>query len=67
MELVKYAFETWSGDGMSRLYVGQDATDFIEQHHKSGTFATLHAGGKEILNKFIEYQNRLQREGYHGH
>jgi hypothetical protein len=67
MELVEYAFETWSGDGMSRLYVGQDATDFIEQHHRSGTFATLHAGGKEILNKFIEYQNRLQREGYHGH
>lgn len=67
MELVEYAFETWSGDGISRLYVGQDATDFIEQHHRSGTFATLHAGGKEILNKFIEYQNRLQREGYHGH
>lgn len=66
MELVEYAFETWSGDGMSRLHVGQDAEDFIKQHHNSGTFATLHAGGKEILNKFIQCQDRLQKDGYHG-
>ena len=37
-------FESWINGGiqLSSIYYNQEATDFIEAHYNSGTFAELH-------------------------
>ena len=58
-----YAFQSWGiglGFQMSKLYVGQEALDFIESHYESGTYATLHEGGEEVA----ELYDRMETELY---
>jgi len=54
-----YAFQSWmNGDiQTSGLFKGQRAENFRINHYKSGTFATLHYGGIEVVNEYLSIIN----------
>lgn len=52
-----YAFQYWNG-GMSALYKGKDAINFVDSHYASGTYASIVYGNnpkiEEAYNALIE-------------
>ena len=53
---VLFAFESWTNGStqVSSLYKGDEAQDFVQRHNDSGTFATLHQGGKDVEHLYYE-------------
>ena len=61
-----YAFESWmNGDVQtSALYKGERAKSFRARHYESGTFATLHYGGEEVVNEYLAIINEKYDRSY---
>jgi len=54
-----FAFQSWwnGGTQVSRLFTGDDALSLRDSHYSSGTFATLHFGGIDVLDQYISTVN----------
>lgn len=63
---MKFAFQSWyNGDiQTSALYKGQRAEEFRVSHYDSGTFATLHYGGEEVVNEYLSIINERYGSSY---
>lgn len=61
-----FAFTSWYNDGVqtSALYRGKRAQSLINDYRKGDSFATLHYGGFEIVDKYVDKVNTWMAAGH---
>lgn len=61
-----FAFTSWYNDGVqtSALYRGKRAQSLINDYRKGDSFATLHYGGFDIVDKYVDKVNLWMPVGH---